>query len=68
MNDTELNQLLKSCDAPMATPPGFTRDVWSRIEAAELGGPAPRVIRLLDRLLGWFALPPVALALSLIHI
>ena len=62
MNDSELDQLLKVSRTPMAVPPGFTRDVWSRIEAAELAGPVPRPNLLLDRLLGWFALPPVALA------
>ena len=62
MNDSELDQLLKDSRTPVATPPGFTRDVWSRIEAAELAGPSSRAKLLLDRLLGWFALPPVAVA------
>lgn len=62
MNDSELDQLLKDSHSPAAVPPGFTRDVWSRIEAAELAGPEPRANHLLDRLLGWFALTPVALS------
>ena len=57
MNDNELDQLLKSCDTPATVPAGFNRDVWARIGAAEL---PPN--RLLDRLFGWFALPPVAVA------
>lgn len=62
MNDSELDQLLKSCDTPAPVPAGFARDVWSRIEAAELTGWKPRADRLLGRFLGWFALPPVAVA------
>jgi len=63
MNDSELDQLLKNCDTPVTTPAGFSRDVWLRIEATELS-PAwkPRADRLLERVLGWFALPPVAVA------
>ena len=59
MNDSELDQLLKRCDRPVATPAGFTRDVWLRIETAEL--PTGWLLWT-NRLLGWFALPPVALA------
>jgi hypothetical protein len=62
MNDSELDQLLKTCEPPVHAPAGFTRDVWSRIEAAELTGRMPRAAGLLERLLGWFALPPVAVA------
>jgi hypothetical protein len=65
MNDSQLDQLLKSCDPPAHAPAGFTRDVWSRIEAAELAGPIPRPAGLLERLLGWFTLPPVAVATCL---
>ena len=62
MNDTELDQLLKRCNPPVAVPADFTRDVWARIEAAELQGSGPQSERLLDRMFGWFALPPVAVA------
>lgn len=62
MNDSELDQLLKSCDTPPTVPVEFARDVWSRIEAAELTGWKPRADRLLARFLGLFALPPVAVA------
>ena len=62
MNDSELDQLLKTCDTSATVPAGFTRDVWSRIEAAELTDWKPRADRMLDRVLGLFALPPVAVA------
>lgn len=62
MNDSELDQLLQQCDPAVPSPAGFTRDVWLRIEAAEPSGWQARVDFLLERLLGFFALPPVAVA------
>lgn len=62
MNDSRLDQLLKDCRPPVQVPAGFTRDVWLRIETAETAGWRPRAARLLERLLGVFALPPVAVA------
>lgn len=62
MNDSELDQLLKDCRPPVQVPAGFTRDVWLRIETAESAAWKPRASRVLERLLGVFALPPVAVA------
>ncbi len=60
MNDSELDQLLKDTDATVPLPADFQRDVWFRIEAAEANGWKPRASRTLERILGFFALPPVA--------
>ena len=62
MNDSELDQLLKDCRPPVQAPAGFKRDVWLRIETAESTAWKPRAARLLERLLGVFAVPPVAVA------
>ena len=62
MNDSELDQLLKDTHATVPLPADFQRDVWFRIEAAEANGWKPRASRALERLLGFFALPPVAVA------
>jgi hypothetical protein len=62
MNDTELDHLLKAARTPAIPPSGFQRDVWLRIEAAESNGCKPRVNRMLEVFLGFFAMPPVALA------
>jgi hypothetical protein len=65
MNDSELDQLLKASRAPVPPPASFQRDVWLRVEAAECAGWNAGAHRLLERLLGFFALPPVAIATSL---
>jgi hypothetical protein len=62
MNDSELDQLLKDTNATVPLPADFQRDVWFRIEAAEANGWKPRANRMLERFLGFFALPPVAVA------
>lgn len=62
MNDFDLDQLLKDGAAPLPVPAGFQRDVWLRIETAEASAWQPRAARLLERLFGVFALPPVAVA------
>lgn len=62
MNDSQLDQLLKGCDSPAPAPAGFIRDVWLRVETAESASWKPRAARLVERLLGVFALPPVAVA------
>lgn len=63
MNDSELDQLLKHYGSPAPpSPAGFTNNVWMRIKAAELNAWQPRMERLLERVLGFFALPPVAVA------
>ena len=62
MNDSDLDQLLKDCAAPVHAPPGFTRDVWLRVETAETASRKPRAARLLERLFAVIALPPVAVA------
>ena len=62
MNDSQLDQLLKEAWPTVPPPPGFQRDVWSRIETLETTGWKPRVVRILDRFFGFFTVPPVALA------
>ena len=62
MNDSELDQLLKGCGSPLPVPAGFVRDVWLRVEAAESAAWEPRAFHLLERWLGVFGLPPVAVA------
>lgn len=62
MNDLELDQLLKETNISDLPDASFQRDVWFRIEAAESNGWKPRVNRILERFLGVFALPPVAVA------
>ena len=61
MNDSRLDQLLRSAGTPIQTAEGFQRDVWFRIEAAETQGFKPRIDEILERFLGFFALPPVAI-------
>jgi hypothetical protein len=62
MNDSELDQLLKAAGTPAQPAAGFQRDVWFRIQAAETNGWKPRLDGILERFLGLFALPPVAIA------
>jgi hypothetical protein len=62
MNDTELDQLLKDCGAAVRLPASFQRDVWSRVATAELTGWKVRMAQLMERLLGFLALPSVAVA------
>lgn len=62
MNDSELDQLLKAATADVPLPAGFQREVWSRIEAADARAWKPRINRAMERFLGFFALPPVAVA------
>ena len=62
MNDSELDQLLKATTADVPLPAGFQREVWSRIEASDAAGWKPRINRAVERFLGFFALPPVAVA------
>ncbi len=62
MNDSDLDQLLKDCGTPLATPPGFMRDVWLRVETAESATWKALATRLTERVLGMIALPPVAVA------
>ena len=64
MNDSELDQLLKASRAPVPPPADFHREVWLRVEAAECAGWNTGASRLLERLLGFFALPSVAVATS----
>jgi hypothetical protein len=60
MNDTELDQLLKDCGAAVRLPASFQRDVWSRVAATELTGWKVRMDQIMRRVLGWLALPSVA--------
>jgi len=62
MNDSELDQLLKDGSPPVQVPAGFKHDVWLRIATAESAAWKPCAARLLERLLGVFAMPPVAVA------
>ena len=62
MNDTELDQLLKDCGAAVRLPASFQRDVWSRVAAAELTGWKARMDQFMERVLGFLALPSVAIA------
>lgn len=62
MNDSQLDQLLKDACPPVAPPQDFQRDVWLRIAATETIGWKPRVALILERFLGVFTLPPVAVA------
>jgi hypothetical protein len=64
MNDSELDQMLKASRAPVRPPASFQRDVWLRVETAEFAGWNAGASRLLERVLGFFALPPVAVATS----
>lgn len=62
MNDSELDQLLKAAGTPAMPPADFQREVWFRIEAEESDGWKTRMNRILERMLGCFALPSVAVA------
>jgi hypothetical protein len=62
MNDSELDRLLKAANTPAMPPAGFQHDVWSRIEAEEMNDWKNRASRMMERFLGFFALPPVAVA------
>lgn len=62
MNDSELDQLLQATSANVPLPTGFQREVWSRIETADADALKPRISRFIERFLGYFALPPVAVA------
>lgn len=61
MNDSELDQLLASMHAP-PPPPGFQREVWLRIDAAESAGWKSAVSRTIHRVLDLLTMPPVAVA------
>ena len=65
MNDQELDQLLRSAAVPAPQAPDFQHRVWSRIEMAELAGWRARLGRTMDRVLGFLALPRVAVATCL---
>ncbi len=62
MNDSQLDQLLNDCGSPVQTPEGFMRDVWLRVESVERNTWKSHADRLLERILGFVALPPVAVA------
>jgi hypothetical protein len=62
MKDSDLDQLLKDCVTPVTPSASFTRDVWLRVEATELDTWQVRADRVMERFLGLFALPPVAVA------
>ncbi len=62
MNDSELDLLLMAAGTPAQPATGFKHDVWSRIEAAEESAANHGFARSLERFLGIFALPSVAVA------
>ena len=62
MNDSQFDQFLKATGGSARPPADFQRNVWLRIEAAEISGRAPRVRRLLDEWLACFTRPAVAVA------
>ena len=68
MNDSDLDQLLTSSRSPVRLPANFQRDVWLRVEAAEFAGWNAGLRRTLERLFGFFALPPVAVATALVMV
>ena len=62
MNDSELDQLLKSMRTTVTPHAGFQREVWLRIDAAEAVSWKPRFKGIAERFFNWLALPPVAVA------
>lgn len=60
MNDSQLDQLLRSC-GPCETPASFASEVWNRI-AAEPDAPEPLWSRVITLILGPLSQPLGALA------
>jgi hypothetical protein len=60
MDDSEFDQFLKGTGGSVRPAADFARNVWLRIESAEMARRAPRVRLLLDRWLGVLTRPAVA--------
>jgi len=62
MNDSELDQLLRSSSPDIRPPNGFQQEVWLRVAVADAAAWQPSMSRLLQRFLDMVAMPPVAVA------
>ena len=64
MTDDELHHRMREARPSLTFPPDFQREIWGRIEAAEIGRSTSVVTLLGARLLGWVARPTAAVALA----
>lgn len=66
MTDDELFQRMRQSYLRIDFPSDFQREIWGRIEAADLDSPTRRLSHYWARGLGWLARPVPAIALAVL--